>query len=380
MKKIIVTTILFTCLILSPQIVKAEQAYSEELLQNIYDSVEMNKIELPSENLFYEITGCENLYTLISEIISGEYVFDFNALWTSFTSVLLDQLRSAVPLVAGILVISLLSGLIQNIGASYLSKNIQSVAFTAIYVAVAMLLVYCINSVMDTSVNLIFDLSSLVGNIMPIAFVLLSLSGGVITQGILGTTLVFFIGIVTDLINNIIIPLSMFGFTLGIIGQFNKSIDISYFTAFIKKGCGYALGICFVLFSIIIKAQGVATVSLDGLLADTVKFTANRIPLIGKFLTDSAETVSAFVILIKNAFGFVAVILIFAVMLMPIIKILAAYFAVRISSIITQPFVDRRISRLLDTSASYLFFIGACTTAAGIMFISMIGIISSFGS
>ncbi len=294
--------------------------------------------------------------------------------------VLMQQLKTAVPTMTLILAVALLSGFLQNLGAAYLSQNIQNTAFIALFATIALLLINAINTVMTTSSELIFNLSNITGTIVPISMVLLSLNGGLITQSALSATLILFIGLVTRLISQVIIPLSMFGFTLSIISNLSKTVDLSYFGSFIKKASAFLLGLCFVVFSAIIKAQGAATASLDGVVVDTLKFTANRIPLIGKFLTDSASTVSSFLLVIKNAFGFAAVVIILAVMLFPVIKILAVFFAVKISAVIAQPFVDKRVSGLLDSAASYLFFIGACTTAAGIMFISMFGIVSAIGN
>lgn len=360
--------------------VSAAEGTSEQLLNQLYEEVEMNNIDVSSNDSFYQITGYDDLYSFLSAIVSGEYAFDFQALWTAFLEALAEQVKTALPMMTIVLAVSLLSGLIQNIGSSYLSHNIQNVTFIALFATIALLLVRAIDTVMTTSSQLIFDLSNITGTIVPISMVLLSLNGGLITQSALSATLVLFISLVTRLIGEVIIPLSMFGFTLSIISRLSKSIDLSYFGSFIKKASAFLLGLCFVIFTAIIKIQGAATSALDGVVVNTLKFTANRIPLIGKFLTDSADTVSSFLIVIKNAFGFAAVIVLLTFMLFPVIKILAVYFAVKLSAIIAQPFVDQRISGLLDSAASYLFFIGACTTAAGIMFISMVGMVSALGN
>ncbi len=382
MKKYFAAAVLlvFVCFALPCQSVSAAEGASDQLLNQLYEEVEMNRIDVASNDYFYQITGYDDLHAFLSAVISGEYTFDFRALWQAFLDVLLQQLRTALPMMTVVLAVALLSGLLQNIGASYLSSNIQNTAFIALFATIALLLVQALNTVMTTSSTLIFDLSNITGAIVPVSMVLLALNGGLITQGALSATLVLFISLITRLIGEVIIPLSMFGFTLSIISNLSKSIDLSYFGSFIKKAAAFLLGLCFVVFSAIIKAQGTATASLDGVVVNTLKFTANRIPLIGKFLTDSASTVSSFLLVIKNAFGFAAVLVILTVMLFPVIKILTVYFAVKISAVITQPFVDKRVSGLLDSAASYLFFMGACTTAAGIMFISMFGMISSIGN
>jgi stage III sporulation protein AE len=382
MKKYFTAAVLVIIAIFSfpRQNVLAGEETSAQLLDQLYEEVEMDQIDLSDDDYFYQITGYNDLYSFLSPIISGEYSFDFPARWQAFVDVLMQQLKTAVPTMTLILAVALLSGFLQNLGAAYLSQNIQNTAFIALFATIALLLINAINTVMTTSSELIFNLSNITGTIVPISMVLLSLNGGLITQSALSATLILFIGLVTRLISQVIIPLSMFGFTLSIISNLSKTVDLSYFGSFIKKASAFLLGLCFVVFSAIIKAQGAATASLDGVVVDTLKFTANRIPLIGKFLTDSASTVSSFLLVIKNAFGFAAVVIILAVMLFPVIKILAVFFAVKISAVIAQPFVDKRVSGLLDSAASYLFFIGACTTAAGIMFISMFGIVSAIGN
>lgn len=186
---------------------------------------------------------------------------------------------------------------------------------------------------------------------------------------------------INSVIGNFIIPLSSSGYVLTLYSKIITTVDFSYFVKFIKKFAYFILGASFTLFGIIVTFEGIAFSSIDSASANTIKYTVSSlVPVIGKFIADSADVINGFLGIIKSSFGFFGAICVITIMLVPTLKLLTMYFCVKICAVVLRPFAEPRISQALDDTAQHLFFIFSCIVFTAMMLIVMIGLILIFAN
>lgn len=355
---------------------------SQALLDELYDQTGLDALSQFSSGYdLYSLTGYHNLKDFFSAVITGEYAFSFESFFTLIKDLLIGEFQSYISIIINIMILCVLCSLVNIMGSSFLSQRIGDAAFYAVYFALSVLLVNIFFQSIKSCTAIIDSLIEFMNILVPVLLVLLSTTGGVLTASLMSPALLFFTNLVTYLINSFIIPVTCFGFVLSIVDNVMSGINISYFTKFIKKASAFLLGISFVVFMGIVSIEGLTFTSIDGIGVKAAKYAvSNLVPVVGKFLSDSADTVTGFILIIKNTVGLFGVLIVIAITLIPVLKLFAMFLALRFSAILVQPFADSRISGVVDSAASSMFFVTSCMAVIGVMFIIMIAMLIMMGN
>ena len=388
-KRIFAALIILCLLIILPSAVLAQEqpaeksgASAEGLLEEMYGELGLSGMEeYAGDESFFKLYGFDNVFDFLKAVITGQYEFSFESFFGMIRDVFFQEVRSCISIIVEIMILCILCGLVQTMSTSFLSARVADVAFFAVYLALAALLIGVFFESVKSCTAVILKLVDFMNIAIPALLILLATNGGALTGGLVSPALMFFCNFVTYLINSFIIPISSFGFVLSIADNLLKEINISYFTKFIKKAASFLLGACFTIFVGIVSIEGLTFASIDGIGVKTLKYAAsNLIPVIGGFLSSSLDTISGFLLIIKNALGLLGVLVIIATTFTPVLKLIGIFFALRIASIVVQPFTDSRIAGAVDSAANYMFFITVCVITIGIMFIVMIALLLMLGN
>jgi stage III sporulation protein AE len=138
----------------------------------------------------------------------------------------------------------------------------------------------------------------------------------------------------------------------------------------------WGLGIVLTIFVGIVSLEGTIATTVDGITVKTAKFMfSNGVPVVGKLLGDSIDTILRSTVVLKDVVGIVGVIILLALLLTPIVKILIFLFMYNITSILIQPFAESRIVKSLEEVSEGIKIVLALVLTVNIMFI--IGIVST---
>ena len=125
-----------------------------------------------------------------------------------------------------------------------------------------------------------------------------------------------------------------------------------------------------------LSIQGVAGAVTDGVTLRTAKYmTGAFIPIAGSMLADTLDAVMGGALLLKNVLGLTGVLVLAAIILLPVIKIIALAVIYRLASALIQPMGDSLLANTLEQMAECLFLAFAAVTAVAIMFFLTITII-----
>ena len=146
----------------------------------------------------------------------------------------------------------------------------------------------------------------------------------------------------------------------------SEKVTLGKLPKFLKSGVTWFLGVVITIFVSILSLEGTLTSNVDGLTAKGIKAaTSTFVPVVGKALGESVDTVLGATSLLKNSLGLVGIIIIISICAIPIIKLTILTVGYRIASAISEPLADKKIVSLLDQMGDsfkvllgIMFFVG----------------------
>lgn len=177
-------------------------------------------------------------------------------------------------------------------------------------------------------------------------------TGAITSAGMIQPILLLLINFIGNAISNFILPVVLISTSLNIISQISDEIKISKIPEFLNSATIWVLGIIMTLFVTVLSLEGSLTQTVDGVTAKTTKAAVSTvIPVVGKILGDATDAVIGCAGILKNAVGFVGVIVILGICLSPIIKLTILTITYYLASALCQPIADAKIVNLLESVA-----------------------------
>ena len=202
-----------------------------------------------------------------------------------------------------------------------------------------------IKLVQETANNLVGFINVLI----PLLLTLMVYTGSIATSTVLEPIILFISNFTGNIIANVLIPVVLIIVVFSIISKISERIQIEKISKFLKSSVVWFLGIVLTIFVGVVSLEGTLSSSVDGITAKTAKAAVSSvIPVVGKVLGDVVDSVLGCGVILKNAVGFIGVIVIIGICIMPIIKIGTLSIIYSLASAIVQPVADVKIVKLLD--------------------------------
>ena len=116
--------------------------------------------------------------------------------------------------------------------------------------------------------------------------------------------------------------------------------------------------------------QGIVGSTADGVAGKAVKYTVSTlIPVAGKYLSDSADTVLASFSILRNTAGIGIVIGTMIICAVPLFQILAVSFIYKLAAVIVGPFVNEKFEDLINEASNILIQMAGMAAIVMVMFI-----------
>ena len=300
---------------------------SQKYTGEFFEDIDINKI------LQDALKGEVNNDSIISKIL--------NLLGKEFTS--------ALGAIAGILAIIIIHSILKSVSDGLENDNISKIIYYVQYILIITIIMSnfsdIVKIVQDTSNNLVGFMNILV----PLLMTLMIYTGSITTTTILEPITLFLINFIGNIIQTILIPLVLVVISLEIISKISDKVQIGKIAKFLKSGIVWFLGIILTIFVSVVSLEGTLSSSVDGITAKTTKaVVSSAIPVVGKILGDAVDTVLGCGIILKNAVGFVGVIIVVGICIIPILKLTILTIAYKILAAVTEPIADGKIVDLLE--------------------------------
>jgi len=334
---------------------KAEDSAKEELGQAIEEQIGALDLEALQKyvNEIKAFTD-ESVTQRLIAYIQGEK-FDYQGFGKQIWAVLLEKVSQLMPSFACIVAIALLSGLLSTLKSGKGGDTASEMIFLVCYVAALIPLLVVLTECFQTAISCVNSMQKQMQIVFPLMLTLLAASGGGLSAAICRPAVAFFATNIVSLISSVVFPITIVIIVFSLVGNFTKELKIGKFTAFFKSINKWVIGISVSVFGLFFSLQGLTSATYDGVVRRAAKYAiGNGIPIIGGFLSGGFDLAVAGSVLIKNSLGSMGVFLMVFVLFEPLILLISVNLLLRLTSAVTQPFGDSRISDFLGETADNL--------------------------
>ena len=305
---------------------------------------------------------------VLNSAISGN--IDNNMLYSKIFNLFGAEVVKGLTSLASILIIIIIHSILKSISENLNNENISKLIFYIEYIAIVTIIMSnfseVIQTVRDTANNLVGFMNSLI----PILISLMLFTGSITTSTIMEPLILFIINFIGTLIQNLLVPITLIVAVLSIVSKISDKVQIDNLSKFMKSGVVWILGIVLTVFVGVLSLEGNLSSSIDGVTAKTAKaVVSTAIPVVGKILGDAVDSVLGCGVVLKNAVGFVGVIIIIGICIMPILKLGILTIAYKLTSAVSEPIADGKIVKLLDQIGDIFKILLAILTSLSVLVI-----------
>ncbi len=377
MKKVFISIILFLMLLTNLSFAREEilenddssliKQTTEQIMETTQKTLGISDFLKEADKYTQNIYGNINLSDIFSNIIKGKYKTNFikSTIFTLFGKDVKESFRLMFNVLIIIIIHSVMKEIIENLGNNSSAK----IAYFVQYLMIVTLVTQSFLSVLNITKEAIDNLSNFMNLLIPLLTTLILTTGCISISNIFQPTLIFLSSMLGNFFNNFLMPVLLMSITFSIISNISDKVQLDKLSKFFKSSIVWILGILLTVFTCLISVEGTLSSSVDALTAKTTKAAvSNFIPVVGKILGDTTETIIGCSNILKNAVGIIGLIIIVGIVLIPLLKILTLWVTFCLTSAICEIIADNKIVKLTSQIADSYRILLAILFSVSIMF------------
>ncbi len=346
-------------------------AIEEQIIASQKNNLDISNFLQEAQKYTNSIFPDTNVDQLLTDAIKGN--INQKKMVDRILHLLGDEIKNTIRTLACILMIVVIHSVFKSVSENLGNQSIAQITYYVQYILIVTLMMSNFTDIIDSVRNSIQNLISFMQLLIPLLITLMVTTGSIVSANVVQPILLFAISFIGSLISNVILPILLVATVLGIVSQISSKFQIDKLAKFFNATSIWILGIVLTVFVGLLSLEGTLSSSVDGLTAKTTKAAVSTfIPVVGKVLGDSVDTVLGCASILKNAVGIVGVVVLLAICIAPIVKLTILTITYYLASAICQPIADERIIKLFDTMGETFKILLAITVSVAIMF--MIGI------
>lgn len=355
----------------------AEEISVEELLNELDISALSEYFDTMTED--QKAFFGSSLKAWLGKVAKGEFKFEYSSFMKYLLSTLGGALGSVLPILLSIIAIAVTISFVGGIKGGFASKSTDTlVNFAGITLVSVLILVEIYGAIGDVR-SLVSSIRTQTEIVFPILFTLMTALGASGSIAIYQPAVAVFAFSITELVTTIALPALIVAIVFSVVGNLSGTVKLGGAAKFCISAAKWVLYTTFFLFLAFLSVQGITAAIYDNVSVRAAKFAMSKyIPVIGVYLSEGFNVILAGSVLIKNAVGLTAVVVLLMMVLPVLIKIIAVSLSLKLAGAITEPFEGGKITSLLNSvSSGVKLLIAVVCGLAFLYFIFLILLIAS---
>lgn len=331
---------------------------TEEILEESKKVFGINTFLEEAETYTKEAFPELDIGNLLNSGIKGD--IDLNFLKKAIVRLLGTEITSALKLMITVLIVIIINSVCKAILENLGNEETTKIVYLLQYLIIAILVSSTFISILQITRETIDKLIGFMNLLIPLFTTLVLTTGSIASTNAIQPILLFAINFIGNFCDNFLIPILLISYVFSIVSNISDKVQISGLAKFLKSSIVWCLGIILTVFTCLISLEGTLGASVDGLTAKTTKaVVTNFIPVVGKIMGDTVETVIGCSNILKNTVGFIGVVIIVGITLIPILKIAVFTLCFKLTSTIGEAVADTKITKLVsEISDGYKILLG----------------------
>lgn len=326
-----------------------------------------------------DVLSFDDVLSEIKAVLSGESDDFFERIFDILLKSAGRYFLGFLPSFITIILLCILKNMLGSLTGDFLNHSTTEIVHIVCYLAVVIILSTGVMSVAKEVSNTIELLYTLLEVLFPILLTLLSTLGATTVVGGYTSLTAVLGSVILKMITSVILPIFVASIVFCVVGGVSKSVKLDKLTKLLRSASTWLIGIVFGLFASFLTLQGVSGGITDKFGFGVAKFAiSSYVPILGGYLSDGLDILTASVVLVKNAIGYTGAIVLCAIVLFPIIKVVVFSLGLRLCASIAEPVGDDRVSSLLtDVAKNVNLLVTALAGVAFLFFLMIMMIIAT---
>ena len=288
-----------------------------------------------------------DLDMFINNSLKGESNLSF--LRRAVIKVFGSELSSGIKLMSSVLVLMIIGSICRSIIENLSNEETAKIVYYVQYIIIATVIINSFLEILNLTRNTIEQTTSFMNLLVPLFTTLVLTTGNIATTNMFQPILLFGINFISNFSNMVLIPMLLIAMSLTITSSILEKGQLDGISKFFKSSIVWILGIVLTIFTSVLSLEGTLSSSVDGLTSKTTKAAfSNLIPVVGKVLSDSFDTVLGCANILKNTVGILGAIIIIFIVLVPMIKIAIYCVCFKITALFGETLADTRCVKLIS--------------------------------
>lgn len=217
-------------------------------------------------------------------------------------------------------------------------SDVTKIAHMACFLVLATVTISGFLEIIDVFKGVVNTLTTLMQTISPFIMGVLMATGAITSTGIIQPLILFLASLIGFIVNYIVIPFITISVAINVICSISDNIKLSRAAKFFNSSAIWIIGVSLTIFLGILSLETSISSSVDSLAVKTTQAAvSNFVPVVGKFFSDSFETVVGATKIINNIGGAIGIIGIVLVSAMPLIKIGSTVIIYYLLNVLAEP-------------------------------------------
>ena len=379
MKKRILKYLLLICIFFYLNNVLAIQEENveenvQDVTKDIADSLNMDNFlsifeDYASEN---NIEGFD-VSSLYNDLLSGNGI-QYENILDSLVGNIFKEVKNSISSVTSIFIIVIIMAIVTSLE---LDKDSDVVKITklVIFISISALLLKNYLDIVTIFKNIVNILGYIMQIVSTFLLGILMATGKITSTGIVEPLLLFIANFICFATEYIIIPFFTISVSINIVSRISENIKMDNLSSMFRKSSLYIFTTIIGIFLFVLSMESSVTKSIDSMYFKTAQnMVSNFVPVVGKFLSDSLDTVLGATEAIGKVGGIVSLIATIIIVSIPIIKLILVIVLYNILIAISEPInEDKSIESFLKG------FLGVYKDMLGILIGIMVLFVMSTG-
>lgn len=377
----------FMCIFVLFNFVNGQEVTSKNNIENVSEEITNEAKKSISEGLdlddyvssideYVKKSGIDNIDVkeITDELMKGSNL-DYKKLVFKILSLFSNEITNSITSAITIFIIIIIMAVISSLELEEKS-DVTKIAHIVCFLTLATITISNFIDVITSFKNTVSTLSMLMQVISPFLMGVLLATGSISSTGIVQPMVLFIASAVGFIITYIVIPFLSISVAFNVISSISENLKLNRLSKLFTSSSLWIVGIVFTVFLGILSLESSFTSSVDALAVKTTQAAvSNFVPVVGKFFSDSFETVVGATKVISNVGGIIGIIAIVIVAIVPILKILCVLLVYIILSALIEPICDdANISKYISGFVNIYKTILGVLIGVSILFIISTGI------
>lgn len=290
------------------------------------------------------------------------------------------EILKSGPLIGKLLFLAVLIAILQQLQNAFSGESLGKMVKSLSYLALMGIALAVFQETLKVATGAIDEMTGFMQTLFPVMMTLLLAMGNVTTAALFKPIVIGSLTLLATLMKTVILPLFFLTAVLKLFNNISGEFRLGKLSSLFEFAGKLGIGVLMTVFIGLMTIQGVTGGVADGVVLRTAKYSADLIPVVGKFFKDAVELVAGSGLLLRNSLGIIGILAIALLCIGPVIRIAAMIFVFKISAALVEPLGLKELSDSLQDMSKSLVYIFATVASVAIMFFMSIAVVVGSGN